>query len=53
MRYDNNPDGYLLVVIPDLDLVIVERYNTDHDWEDPADDSFELSMRILDARMAQ
>jgi hypothetical protein len=51
--YHTAADGYVLVVIPDLKLVIVERYNTDHDWEDPADDSFELSMRILDARMAQ
>jgi hypothetical protein len=31
----------------------VERYDTDHDWEDPEDDAFELSMRILDARMAE
>jgi hypothetical protein len=51
--YHTAADGYVLVVIPDLKLVIVERYNADHDWEDPADDSFELSMRILDARMAQ
>ena len=51
--YHTAADGYVLVVIPDLKLVIVERYNTDHDWEDPKDDAFELSMRILDARMAQ
>ena len=49
--YHTAADGYVLVVIPDLKLVIVERYNTDHDWEDPADDSFELSMLIIDARL--
>jgi CubicO group peptidase (beta-lactamase class C family) len=51
--YHTAADGYVLVVIPDLKLVIVERYDTDHDWEDPEDDAFELSMRILDARMAE
>jgi len=50
--YHTAADGYVLVVIPDLKLVIVERYDADHDWEDPADDSFELSMLIIDARIA-
>jgi len=51
--YHTAADGYVLVVIPDLKLVIVERYDTDHDWEDPADDAFELSMLIIDAHMAE
>jgi hypothetical protein len=50
--YHTAADGYALVVIPDLKLVIVERYDTDHDWEDPEDDAFELSMLIIDANIA-
>ncbi|UCD79783.1 MAG: serine hydrolase [Desulfobacterales bacterium] len=51
--YHTAADGYVLVVIPDLKLVIVERYDTDRNWEDPEDDAFELSMLILDARIAE
>ena len=51
--YHTAADGYVLVVIPDLKLVIVERYDTDHDWEDPADDAFELSMLIIDAYIGE
>ncbi len=49
--YHSAADGYVLVVIPDLKLVIVERYDTDQNWEDPEDDVFELGMLIIDARM--
>jgi hypothetical protein len=49
--YHTAADGYVLVVIPDLRLVIVERYDTGHDWEDPDDDAFELSMLIIDAHI--
>jgi hypothetical protein len=51
--YHTAADGYALVVIPALKLVIVERYDTDHDWEDPQDDAFELSMLIIDAHIAE
>jgi CubicO group peptidase (beta-lactamase class C family) len=51
--YHTAADGYVLVVIPDLKLVIVERYNEGHDWEDPADDAFELIMLIIEARIAE
>ncbi|MGD9078889.1 MAG: serine hydrolase [Desulfobacterales bacterium] len=51
--YHTAADGYVLVVIPDLELVIVERYDTDHDWEDPEDDAFELSMLIIDAYIGE
>ena len=50
--YHTAADGYALVVIPDLKLVIVERYDTEHDWENPEDDAFELSMLIIDANIA-
>ncbi len=51
--YHTGADGYVLVIIPDLKLVIVERYATDQDWQDPAEDVFELSMLIIDARIAE
>ena len=49
--YHIGADDYVLVVIPDLKLVIVQRYNQNYSWEDPEDDSFELTMLILDARL--
>ena len=41
-----------MIVIPDLKLVIVQHYDSDQNWEDPEDDAFELTMLILDARLA-
>jgi CubicO group peptidase (beta-lactamase class C family) len=51
--YHSGADGYALVIIPDLKLVIVERYDTDQNWEDPESDAFELAMLILDARLTE
>lgn len=45
--------GHALVIIPDLKLVIVERYDTDQDPEDPGDDGFQLGMMIIDARLTE
>ena len=50
--YHTGVGGHVLVVIPDLKLVIVERYNTDQNWDEPGADGFELTMLILDARLA-
>ena len=49
--YHTGADSYVLVVIPDLKLVIVEHYEKNQNWEDPGDDAFELTMLILDARL--
>ncbi len=49
--YHIGADDYVLVVIPNIKLVIVQRYNKNHSWENPEDDSFELTMLILDARL--
>ena len=43
---------HALVIIPDLKLVLVERYDTDQDWEDPGDAGFELGLMILNARIS-
>jgi hypothetical protein len=50
--YHTGANGYALIVIPDLKLVIVQHYDSDQVWEDLDDDAFELTMLILDARIA-
>ena len=49
--YYTGSGGYVLVVIPDLKLVIVQRYGSGHSWDTPGADGFELSMLILDAKI--
>jgi hypothetical protein len=51
--YHTGAGGDVLVIIPDLKLVIVERYDTDQDWDVPGAAGFELTMLILDARLAE
>jgi len=50
--YHTGAGGHALVVIPDLKLVIVERYETDENWDAPGSAGFELAMLIVDARLA-
>jgi CubicO group peptidase (beta-lactamase class C family) len=50
--YHTGAGGHVLVIIPDLKLVIVERYDTQLDWDVPGAAGFELAMLILDARLA-
>lgn len=51
--YHTGAGGDVLVIIPDLKLVIVERYDTDQTWDEPGAAGFELTMLILDARLAE
>jgi hypothetical protein len=51
--YYTGAGGDVLVIIPDLKLVIVERYDTDQDWDASGSAGFELTMLILDARLAE
>ena len=51
--YQTGAGGHVLVIIPDLKLVIVERYDTQKDWDEPGAAGFELAMLILDARLAE
>ena len=37
-------------IIPELQLVIVEYYDSDLNWDDPGSDGFEMTMLILDAQ---
>jgi hypothetical protein len=50
--YHTGAGGHVPVVIPDLKLVIVERYDSQQDWDEPGAAGFELAMLILDARLA-
>jgi hypothetical protein len=49
--YHTGSGGHVLVVIPDLKLVIVERYNSGQNWDAPGAAAFELSMLIIDAKI--
>jgi hypothetical protein len=51
--YHTGAGGDVLVIIPDLKLVIVERYDTDQNWDAPGSAGFELAMLILDAHLAE
>jgi CubicO group peptidase (beta-lactamase class C family) len=42
-----------LVIVPDLELVIVELYNTDGPWTDPGEVGMQLGMMIIDARLTE
>ncbi len=41
----------VLVIIPDLNLVIVELYNTDGNWTDPGEVGMVLGIMIINARI--
>jgi hypothetical protein len=43
---------HVLVIIPGLKLVIVERYDTDGEWVDPGDVGIELGIMIINARIS-
>jgi CubicO group peptidase (beta-lactamase class C family) len=49
--YYTGSGGHALVIIPDLKLVIVVRYNSDQNWDEPGAAGFELSMLIIDAKI--
>ena len=42
---------HVLMVIPDLDLVMVQRYDTDGPWEDPGEVGMQIGLMIIDARI--
>ena len=43
---------HALVIVPDLKLVVVERFDTDGEWVDPGDVGMELGMMIINARIS-
>jgi CubicO group peptidase (beta-lactamase class C family) len=49
--YQTGAGGDVLLIIPDLKLVIVERYDRQQYWDVPGAAGFELAMLILDAKI--
>ena len=49
--YYTGSGGDVLLVIPDMKLVIVERYDSELNWDEPGAAGFELSMLIIDAKL--
>jgi hypothetical protein len=49
--YYTGTGGHALVIIPDLNLVIVQRYISGQNWDVPGAAGFELSMLIIDAKI--
>ncbi len=43
---------HALVIVPELKLVVVERFDTDGEWIDPGDVGMELGMMIINARIS-
>ena len=43
---------HILIVVPDLKLVLVQRYDTDGDWEDPGDIGMQMGLMIVNARIS-
>ena len=42
---------HIVLILPELELVIVERYDTDGVWTDPGDTGMELGLMIINARI--
>ncbi|MFC2088565.1 serine hydrolase domain-containing protein [Calditrichota bacterium] len=42
---------HALIIIPELKLVIVERYDTDGNWTDPGEVGMEIGIMIINARI--
>jgi CubicO group peptidase (beta-lactamase class C family) len=42
---------HALIILPEIKLVIVERYDTDVSWTDPGDAGLELGLMIINAKL--
>ena len=45
------PGVHALIILPEIKLVIVERYDTDVSWTDPGDAGLELGLMIINAKL--
>jgi CubicO group peptidase (beta-lactamase class C family) len=50
--YHTGVGVHALAIVPELELVIVERFDTDGDWADPGDLGIALGMMIINARIS-
>jgi CubicO group peptidase (beta-lactamase class C family) len=42
---------HIVIILPELKLVLVERYDTDGEWTDPGDAGMELGLKIINSRI--
>lgn len=49
--YHTGVGVHIVIIIPDLKLVLVERYNTDGNWTDPGDAGMQLGLMIINSRI--
>ena len=51
--YHTGVGVHALIIIPDLKLVIVQRYDTDGEWADPGEVGMTIGIQIINARSNQ
>jgi CubicO group peptidase (beta-lactamase class C family) len=51
MYFHTGVGVHALIVCPDLDLVVVQRYDTDGEWTDPGEVGVQMVETIIDARL--
>jgi CubicO group peptidase (beta-lactamase class C family) len=49
--YHTGAGVHALVIVPQLDLVVVQRYDTDGEWTDPGDVGLEIGIMIVEAHL--
>jgi len=49
--YHTGVGVHILIIVPELKLVLVQRFDTDGDWEDPGDVGMQMGMMIVNARI--
>jgi len=51
--YHTGVGVHALIIIPELKLVVVQRYDTDGEWTDPGDAGMIIGIQIINARLDQ
>lgn len=44
---------HIVIIVPELKLVLVERYDTDGEWEDPGEVGMTLGLMIINSRLTE
>ncbi len=49
--YHTGVGVHALIIVPELNFVLVQRYDTDGEWTDPGDVGMQIGIEIINARM--
>jgi len=49
--YHTGVGVHILIILPELKLVLVERYDTDENWTDPGDAGMQLGLMIINSKL--